>query len=86
MANAIGVESQAIPQERRAFESRPITHRAHIIQLAAWLLADPQVRILAAWRAKAVRYNHLVRDFPSPPVWYRFIIGPLNREQIQQFL
>lgn len=79
VANTIGVESPAIPRERRAFESRPIAHRAHIIQLATWLLADAQVRILAAWRANAVRYSYLGRDFPSQPAWYRSIIGPLNR-------
>ncbi|MFC0154178.1 TniQ family protein [Xanthomonas dyei] len=81
--NTIGAENLAVSHRRQTFESRPIEHRAHIIQLAIWLLADPQVRIPMAWRAKAVRYNHLVRDFPSSPAWYRAITGPLKREWIQ---
>jgi len=79
VTSAIGAENVAVPRGRRAFESRPIEHRAHIIQLAAWLLANPRARIPAAWQAKAFRYNHLVKDFPSPPAWYCTIIEPLNR-------
>lgn len=79
VANAIGAQNYAIRCGRQAFESRSVEQRAHIVQLATWLLANPRVHIPAAWRAKAVRYNHLAKDFPSPPTWYRAIIEPLNR-------
>lgn len=68
-----------VPGERSAFESRPIGHRSHVIQLAAWLLADPQARISAAWLSRSMRYNHLLRDFDSPPEWYRALAIPLHR-------
>lgn len=77
--HAIDAPDLAVPRGRYAFESRPIEHRDHIIQLASWVLAAPQLRLPAAWRSKTVRYNHLIRDFPSPPEWYCSIIEPLNR-------
>ena len=45
-----------------------------IIQLAMWLMADPEVRIVEAWRNKAVRYNLLNKDFKPRPQWYRNIV------------
>ncbi|WDM74794.1 TniQ family protein [Xanthomonas sp. NCPPB 1638] len=79
VAEAIGTENLAVPRGRCAFELRPVEHRAHIIQLAAWLLADPKVRIPAAWLAKAVRYSHLLKDFRSAPAWYCSLVKPLNK-------
>lgn len=74
----IGSEDYAVSHGRRAFESRPIEERSHIIQLGVWLLANFQERIPAAWQAKAVRYSRLVKDFPSAPTWYCSIVRPLN--------
>jgi hypothetical protein len=80
VANTIGAKDYAYYcHGRKAFESHPVVWRAHIIQLSSWLLADPKVRIPAAWYVKAVRYNHLARDFPSSPAWYLAITEPLNR-------
>lgn len=79
VADAIGTANFDIPHGHRTFESRPVEQRAHLIQLAVWLLADPRVRLLAAWQARAVRYNYLVRDFPSSPGWYCSITDLLNR-------
>lgn len=76
---ATGVVIRSVPRGRQAFESRWIADRDHIVQLAAWLLAAPQVRLPAAWRLKAMRYSDLVRDFSEAPDWYRAIIAPLNR-------
>lgn len=55
---------------KRTFEWMPVNERHHFIQLAAWLLADINVRLFSAWRMKAVRYNELSRDFSNPPPWY----------------
>lgn len=68
-----------VPGERSAFESRPIELRSHVIQLAAWILADHRSRIPAAWKTGSVRYNHFLRDFPLPPDWYTSTLGALNR-------
>lgn len=79
VANAVGAEDQAFRHDGQAFESHSVEWRNHIVQLATWLLGEPEVRIPAAWCAKAVRYNHLAKDFTSPPEWYFSIIAPLNR-------
>lgn len=31
-------------------------------------------RLRAAWRAKTVRYNLMLKDFPDAPAWYLNII------------
>lgn len=79
VVNATEFENYAVPHGRYAFESRPIEERSRIIRLGVWLLANPQERIPSAWQAKAVRYNRLVKDFPSAPAWYYSIVRPLNR-------
>ena len=38
-------------------------------------MADIQPRLEAAWLAKAVRYNLMLRDFEEPPGWYRSLVG-----------
>lgn len=83
VADTIGTQDINIPRGRHAFESRPIEQRDHVIQLASWVLAAPQLRLHAAWWARAMHYNHLIKDFPSPPAWYRSIIEPLNRGRRQ---
>jgi hypothetical protein len=79
VTNTTGAEDLPLQHGGRTFESWPVDHRAHIVQLAAWLLSRPQERIAAAWQAKAVRYNWLVKDFSTQPRWYRSIIEPFNR-------
>lgn len=52
------------------FEMRPIQERHHLVQLATWLICNLDFRLAAAWRARAVRYNVLLKDFHSPPIQY----------------
>ena len=60
-----------------SFEMRPIEERHHLIQLTAWLLVDLESRLTTAWRARAVRYNVLLKDLALPPGWYSEIIERL---------
>lgn len=53
-----------------SFEMRPIEERHHLLQLSMWILLDLPARLSAAWKAKAVRYNILLKDFDNPPDWY----------------
>jgi hypothetical protein len=55
------------------FEMRTIQERHHLLQLVGWLMVDLEPRLTAAWRAKAVRYNLLLKDFDDPPVYYKLI-------------
>lgn len=61
-----------------SFEMRPIEQRHHLAQLGAWMLVDLEARLVAAWRAQAVRYNVLLKDFPEPPIWYQKIVEKLS--------
>ena len=60
--------------ERIAFETRTLFERHHLIQLVAWLMAELEPRLRVAWRAKAVRYNHLGKDFEDAPEWYLKVV------------
>jgi len=76
--NQIGVHDIELPPTRMAFESRPLLTRHHLMQLIAWLMVDQQARLCGAWRAKAVRYNHLLKDFDDAPKWYVAIVDEFS--------
>ena len=59
---------------RLSFESRSLVERHHLIQLMAWLMIDLEPRLRAAWRAKAIRYNLMFKDFTDAPDWYLIIV------------
>ena len=56
------------------FENYSLEDRHVVIQLAIWLMADPETRIVDSWQNKAVRYNMLNKDFKPRPQWYREIV------------
>jgi len=60
------------------FEMRVISERHHLMQLTSWLFLDLENRLTAAWRARAVRYNVLLKDFPQPPRQYHQIVERLS--------
>lgn len=62
----------------RWFESRTIADRRHVIQLASWLLAQAELRIELAWKARAARYSDLKRDMKMCPAWFSTAIKPLR--------
>lgn len=58
--------------------SRPVHERAHLMQLAAWLVAQPKRRLTYAWRSRSVKYNQFLKDFADPPAWYEEIVGDFS--------
>lgn len=58
---------------RAAIDQRRRGERHQLLLCALWLMADIQPRLEAAWLAKAVRYNLMLRDFEEPPGWYRLL-------------
>jgi hypothetical protein len=56
------------------FESRLLAERHHLIQLIGWMMMDLESRLRSAWRAKAVRYNHMLKDFDRAPQFYLEIV------------
>jgi hypothetical protein len=81
VAEALGILDLRITRGRQAFELRPIHERHHIIQLSAWLLADPHKRLTDAWQAKAIRCNYLTRDFKCMPPWYAALTDSFRRKR-----
>jgi len=41
------------------------------MQLLGWLMLDLEPRLRTAWRAKAVQYNHLCKDYNNAPAWFQ---------------
>ena len=70
-----------IPQRRTSIESLPLVERHYLMLLIGWLMQDLEERLNQARYAKAVRYLHLVRDFPDPPEWYRRITEGMERKR-----
>ncbi|MFZ6677788.1 TniQ family protein [Undibacterium sp. Tian12W] len=67
----IGCSDIRLATGRISLEMRSIEERHHLLQLAMWLMALPDVRLEHAWRSGAVRYNVLLKDFTEPPDWYK---------------
>lgn len=70
VCNQLGVPEVEMTKGRITIETRPLHERHHLIQQVAWLMVDLEPRLGIAWRAKAVRYNHLGKDFENAPEWY----------------
>ncbi len=70
----IGAPVVLLRPKHESYEHYSLEERHVVIQLAMWLLADPETRIIDAWKNKAVRYNVLKKDFKPRPRWYRDIV------------
>jgi len=56
------------------FEGIDIETRHHVLQVIAYLMLDMGRRLRRAIATKAVRYNHLKKDFDDMPEWYAALI------------
>lgn len=74
VCDQLGVPEMRMAKGRIAAETRPLHERHHLIQLVAWLMVGLEPRLRTAWRAKAVRYNHLEKGFEDAPAWYSEIV------------
>jgi hypothetical protein len=74
VCDQLGVLEMQLTTGRVATETRPLLERHHLTQLIFWLMMDMEPRLRVAWRAKAVRYNHLGKDFENAPAWYTKIV------------
>ena len=70
----LGLQPVALTYGKHGFESRLLAERHHVIQLIGWLMMDLESRLRSAWRAKAVRYNHMLKDFDGAPQFYLEIV------------
>ncbi|WP_081986539.1 TniQ family protein [Chitinibacter sp. ZOR0017] len=78
ITNELRIDDIPLADLRLPFILRPLHERWHLLQLAAWIMASPELRLTAAWRAKTIRYNHLEKDFTDPPAWYSTIVNEFS--------
>jgi len=71
ICSKLGVQKIPLSTGRLAFELRPLLERHHLMQLLGWLMLDLEPRLRTAWRAKAVQYNHLCKDYNNAPAWFQ---------------
>ncbi len=72
--DSMGVADVPLRPGRIPFETRSLEERHHLLQIVSWLMVDLKPRLHDAWRCKAIRYNHLKKDFEWAPAWYVGIV------------
>ena len=64
---------------RLSWESRSLAERHSTIHACLWLIQNFPKNLFKAWQDKAVRYNHLLKDFNDCPQSFQEIILKMNR-------
>jgi hypothetical protein len=59
-----------IVSSKTSIESRTLAERTDILTFALWMKVRLEARLRDAWLGRALRYNHMVKDFRDPPDWY----------------
>jgi hypothetical protein len=67
---ARGGEPTRFVASREPIETRPPEERIEMLFQAGWMMADLEGRVGRAWTARAIRYNHLLKEFTNPPDWF----------------
>ena len=71
MAERFSEEPLSIKQRSKpSIEIQDQSTRHTLLLWSCWLLCSPDLRLGAALKEGAFRHNHLLRDFPRPPIWY----------------
>jgi hypothetical protein len=71
MQNLGQVDEFLLPSGRIGIEDLRRDARHQVLTCGLWLMEDLKTRMRNAWRAKAVRYNLMLKDFNQAPKWYR---------------
>lgn len=75
LCQQVGTAEWAVPEGRIPIESCELGQRHHLMQLIGYLILDLPSRMEDAWRARAIRYNHMLKDFRSAPVGYERMVS-----------
>lgn len=85
VGESLGRPQLGLPAGKRLdFESLPLETRHEVLIRGAWLMADLHHRLDDAVRARAIRYNHLVRDFPGMPTEFGNVARSLLRRKLPE--
>lgn len=71
IAQQLGVELDPWELSRKYFEGRRILERHSLLLCVWWLMQEPDLRLMLAWEAKAVRYKPMLRFMQECPQWFR---------------
>ncbi len=75
LCRQVGAPVPPIPLGRISISSRELQVRHHLVQLIGYLMLDLTGRLDEAWRSRAIRYNHMLKDFRSPPTKYERVVS-----------
>jgi hypothetical protein len=78
VCNELVIPEMTLVPGKVSFESRVLAERHHLIQLIGWLMLDLEPRLRKAWREKAVRYNHMLKDFERAPESYLTLVNEFS--------
>lgn len=81
LCNLMGVDEIALNTEGD-IEGVDVKTRHHVLQTIAFLMLELEPRLKKAIAVKAVRYNHLKKDFNAMPAWYEGIIERFSNWRI----
>ncbi len=70
VADQQGLLKPQFIKDKTPYESRTLAERTDILMQALWLMVDLDKRLGDAWRLRAIRYNHMLKDFVHPPGWF----------------
>jgi hypothetical protein len=79
MCDCLGIHDPPTSMERCTIESANLMHRHHLMQLIGVLMQDLEVWLENAWRARAIRYNHLIKDFDYPQINYLNLVTKFEK-------
>lgn len=83
VAEQLKTSQPMLNPSRIPVESRRVNERHALVSQALWILEDME-RLVAAWRANTVRFNHLLKDLEAPPKWYVKTCLRLRRPLVRQ--
>jgi hypothetical protein len=75
LCRQVGAPEWPMPQGRISIESCELDFRHHLMQLIGYLMLDPEDRLDTAWRSRAIRYNHMLKDFKNAPAGYERMVS-----------
>jgi len=75
LCQQLGAPEWELQEGRISIESCELRLRHHLMQLMGYLMLDLQGGLDAAWRARAIRYNHMLKDFRNAPVGYVWVVS-----------
>jgi hypothetical protein len=75
LCQQVGAPELQFPGGRISIESCELELRHHTMQLIGYLMLDLNSRLEDAWRSRAIRYNHMLKDFRNAPAGYEKMVS-----------